>query len=514
MTWFRSAVGLTSSVSIFLRGSDGRRSVNLALSRIMQCPADKRAAAAPASSVRTALNSSGSVIVAFDTPRGRPFARIMISSPSSCTARRLRPGAIRRNGDRAFTRDVIDALLTEKVMRIAVRHADIRGAARLATDATAGLADLIEAMHERIARIPGLGGAIDGRVGGISGLVYKSVRGVTRVVGGSIDALLALLGPALSADGTSPEREAIIAALNGVLGDHLAASGNPLAIPMALRRDGRALILERDALAARLPEATSRVVVLLHGLCMSDVQWSRAGHDHGRSLAHDLGFTPVYLHYNSGLHISTNGRTLAAQLEQLIGQWPQPLQRLVLVGHSMGGLVARSAMHCADQAGQRWPQRVSDVVFLGTPHHGAPFERMGNWVTVALGATPYAAPFARLGKLRSAGITDLRHGNLRDEDWVGHDRFAHRTDRRRPLPLPEGVRCFALAATTGARTGDRKDRLIGDGLVPLDSALGRHASRGRSLAIPVERQWIGYGMNHLDLLSHPEVYAKMHQWLS
>lgn len=399
--------------------------------------------------------------------------------------------------------------------RLAIRPADLRGVALLATDATAGLTDLVEAMHARIARVPLVGcAAPDGRTGGITGLVYRSVRGVTRLVGGSVDALLGLVAQALPASGTTPEREAVVAALNGVLGDHLEASGNPLAIAMSLRHGGRTLPLERDALAEQLPDAAPKLVVLLHGLCMNDLQWTRAGHDHGAALRHDLGYTPVYLHYNSGRHISSNARALAPLIERLVDQWPQPLQRLVLVGHSMGGLVARSALHAARDAGLRWPARVDDLVFLGTPHHGAPLERAGNWVDVLLGAAPYAAPLARLGKVRSAGITDLRHGNLLDEDWDGHDRFARRGDRRRPLPLPAGVRCCALAATTGTRPGDVRDRLLGDGLVPLASALGRHAQPGHTLAFAADRQWVGQGMNHLDLLSHPEVYAQLRRWLA
>ncbi len=398
--------------------------------------------------------------------------------------------------------------------RAPLQSSDLRGAVRLATDATAGLADLVEAMHERIARIPGLGTPkLDGRTGGISGLVYQTIRGVTRVVGGSIDALLGLLAPALAQDDSSPEREAIVAALNGVLGDYLAASANPLATAMTIRHEGRALTLERTALAERLPKASGQLLVLLHGLCMGDRQWTREGHDHGAALARDLGFTPVYLHYNSGLHVSINGHALAGLLDRLVDQWPQPLQRLVLLGHSMGGLLARSALHYGAQAGQRWPSRVDDLLCLGTPHHGAPLERAGHWVDIVLGATPYAAPFARLGKVRSAGITDLRHGNLLDEDWVGRDRFARGADRRQPLPLPESVRCFALAASLGAQGGDLKERLLGDGLVPLDSALGRHRDAARTLAFAAERQWIGYGMNHLDLLSRAEVYAQLRQWL-
>jgi pimeloyl-ACP methyl ester carboxylesterase len=398
------------------------------------------------------------------------------------------------------------------------RNADLRGAARLATDATAGLTDLVEALHERIVRIPGFGnGALDGRTGGITGLVYRSIRGVTRVVGGSIEALLALLAPALAPGAEraapGPEREALVAALNGVLGDYLAASANPLATTMSFRCEGRAVPLDAAALKSSLPAAGPRLLVLLHGLCMSDLQWQREAHDHGAALARDCGYTAVYLHYNSGLHVSINGHALAQQMERLLAAWPVPLERVVLLGHSMGGLLARSALHYGAQAGQRWPSRIDDLVCLGTPHHGAPLERAGNWVDLLLGATPYAAPFARLGKLRSAGITDLRHGNLTDEDWVGRDRFARGADRRQAVPLPTGTRCYALAASIGEKTGDLKDRLLGDGLVPLDSALGRHKNAARTLDFPEHRQWVGYGMNHLDLLNRPEVFAQLKAWL-
>jgi pimeloyl-ACP methyl ester carboxylesterase len=395
---------------------------------------------------------------------------------------------------------------------------DLRGAARLATDATAGLTDLVEAMHERIARLPGFGTqALDGRTGGITGLVYKTIRGVTRVVGGSVEALLGLLAPALApaeANATpSTEREAVLAALNGVLGDYLAATANPLATAMAFRREGRALTLQTEALQAGLPTAGPRLLLLLHGLCMNDLQWQREGHDHGAALARECGYTPVYLHYNSGLHVSINGHALAQQIELLLAAWPVPLERVVLLGHSMGGLLARSALHYGAQAGQRWPARIDDLVCLGTPHHGAPLERAGNWVDLLLGATSYAAPFARLGKLRSAGITDLRHGNLTDEDWVGRDRFARHADRRQLVPLPETTRCYALAASIGEKTGDLKDRLLGDGLVPLDSALGRHKNPKHTLDFPEHRQWVGYGMNHLDLLNRPAVFAQLREWL-
>jgi hypothetical protein len=403
-------------------------------------------------------------------------------------------------------------------VRPASRRSDLRGAARLATDATTGLADLVEAVHARIARLPaGPPAAAPGRTRGITGLVYKNVRGVARVVGGSIDALLGLLSPALS-QGSDPavrpsgKREALVAALNGVLGDYLAASDNPLATPMTLRSGGHPLVLERAALARRLPDAGRRLLVLAHGLCMGDLQWQRGGHDHGAALARDLGYTPVYLHYNSGLHISLNGRAFARELERLLAQWPQPLERLTILGHSMGGLVARSALHCARTEGHRWPDRLDDLVFLGTPHQGSPLERAGHWADVVLEATPYAAPFARLGKVRSAGITDLRHGSLVDEDWVGRDRFARRGEDRQHVPLPDDVRCYTVAASLAAKGGAA--RRLGDGLVPLASALGRHRDPARALHFAADRQWIGHDMGHLDLLSAPAVYDRLRTWLA
>lgn len=398
-------------------------------------------------------------------------------------------------------------------MRTSLDVTDLRGWGRLAFDATLGLTAVVEGMHRTISRPPLLFGASPrGRTRGLTGLVYASIRTVTRLLGTGLEVVSGEHAPGPGDRPPSARREAVLAAVNGVLGDHLAATGNPLAIPMRLRRGGRPLTVERRALALALPEASPRLLVLVHGSCRSDLGWSRSGHDHGAALARDLGYTPVYLHYNSGLHVSTNGRSLAGALEDLVREWPVPLDELAIVAHSMGGLVARSACHHAATSGQEWPRLLRALVFLGTPHHGAPLERGGNWVDVLLGISPYSAPLARLGQIRSAGVTDLRHGSLLDEDWEGRDRFARARARPRPVPLPPGVRCHVVAATLARRPG-RADLVLGDGLVPLDSALGDDADPGRALGVPETRRWVARGMSHWDLLSHPEVYERLRRWL-
>ena len=389
---------------------------------------------------------------------------------------------------------------------------DLRAATRLAVDATRGVTDLVEAMHRAVSPIEGwTSSAAPGRTSGLTGLVYGSVRGVTRIVGSGLDLALGRLAPMVRERQRAPAQEAVIAALNGVLGDFLAASGNALATPMQLHSDGRCLSLSREALREQVPRASSRIVVLVHGLCMNDLQWHRDGHDHGAALARDLGMTPLYLRYNTGLHVSANGAALAALLEELLAAWPVEVRELTILAHSMGGLVTRSALHTATLQGLGWPSRLTRIVFLGTPHHGAPLERGGNALGMLLGLSRYTAPFTRLARLRSAGITDLRHGSVVDADWQGRDRFAAGIHRQ-AVPLPDGVACFAIAATTAAQNASPRARLPGDGLVPVDSALGRHRDARFVLDFPPGRQWIAHGTNHLELQTRPEVYARIREW--
>ncbi|HEX3761290.1 MAG TPA: hypothetical protein VHW23_21490 [Kofleriaceae bacterium] len=391
-------------------------------------------------------------------------------------------------------------------------HADdLRGASRLAIDATRSVTGLVEAMHTTIASGPAiLGRPLAAPAQLANRLVYGTIRGVTGLVGGVLDLALAPLTSLLGASVPGAEREAVLAALNGVVGDHLSESGNPLALAMQLRHGGVALELAPEALRGALPHAGRKLVVLVHGLCMTDRRWLRRGHDHGAALARDLGYTPVYALYNSGLHISINGRALAAQLAQLVAAWPIPLDELVLIGHSMGGLVARSACHAGDAAGHAWRGRQRALITIGSPHHGAPLERGGHWVDRALEISPYVAPFRRLSRVRSAGITDLRFGNVLDEHWQGRDRFGHHGDARQSLELPEGVACYAIAGTLATAAADR---LPGDGLVSVTSALGVHPTPALTLGFPDAHRWIALGTAHAELLGAPAVYAKIRSWL-
>lgn len=176
---------------------------------------------------------------------------------------------------------------------------ELRGASRLAVEAVAGLAGLVESVRAIAARLPGVRPPLSGRSSGITAIVYASVRGGMHVVGGTVDKVLALLEPLLADRSTWRGYEALRAALNGIMGDLLEEHSNPLAIRMSVRTDGIALKLEPTALAAALPNASGRVVVLVHGLCMDDLQWARHGADFGAALARDLGVTTVHLHYEA-----------------------------------------------------------------------------------------------------------------------------------------------------------------------------------------------------------------------
>ncbi|MCX0431355.1 alpha/beta hydrolase [Aeromonas veronii] len=391
---------------------------------------------------------------------------------------------------------------------------DIRELAQLLTQALPATVQITEAVHQAVLGGMGIKGRDKGKTAGLTGLIYKGVHGAANSLGSGINDLLARLPlPTQPSVAETPKRAALLATLNGVLGDKLVEQQNALATPMTLRYQGKPL--DWKDIPADLPH-TGRVLLMIHGLCMNDLQWHTSYQgksvNHGEAVARERGYLPLYLRYNSGLSIASNGQALALQLEDLCDQWPGAIKQLSVLAYSMGGLVIRSAYHYAQTHSLHWPERLRHLIFLGTPHHGAPLESAGHWLEQLLPVTPYSMPFVKLTRIRSQGIRDLRHGKVIDVSRNNKDRTIGR-DPRQPLPLPSGVACFAIAGTTSAKRTLLAERLIGDGLVPLRSALGLHRERAHQLDFPPEHTLIVYRTTHMALLGSPEVGAQLLDWL-
>ncbi|BBU04848.1 MULTISPECIES: esterase/lipase family protein [Aeromonas] len=393
---------------------------------------------------------------------------------------------------------------------------DIRELAQLLTLALPAAVEITEAVHQAVLSGMGIKGRDEGKTSGITGLVYKGVHGAANTLGSGINGLLTRLPPTppMHHIPETPKRAALIATLNGVMGDALVESHNALATPMTLRYQGEPL--DWQAMPTDLPRE-GRVLLMVHGLCMNDLQWQTLYQgepvNHGEQLANALGYQPFYVRYNSGLPIAQNGQALALLLEQLLTHWPGDLKEITIMGYSMGGLVARSACHHAGVAGLTWPAHLANLIFLGTPHHGAPLEHAGHWLEQLLPASAYTEPFVRLTRLRSTGIKDLRHGKV-IETIAPPDPTVPMRDPREPLPLPCGVNCYAIAATTAAKRSLLANRLIGDGLVPLRSALGQHSEARHQLAFLPAHTLIVYRTSHMALLGSPQVGQQLLRWLS
>lgn len=410
----------------------------------------------------------------------------------------------------------------------------LRGAARLAFDSVDAVNTIVEQMYRNISSAPmPFGRAPEGPAPGIAGMVHGLVRGINAGLRGATDlALLPFVDTLDKQMPPGPHRCAVVAALNGVCGDHLSRSGNSLAISMSLRamvgegaergESATAELFETQRRSVELYPAAEglhdsefrpspHVLVLAHGLCMNELEWTAKQHNHGHMLQEEFGYSPVFVHYNSGRHISTNGRELAAQLSGLLARWPVAVESISFIGFSMGGLLVRSAMGIASEEQLPWLARVDKAVYVGSPHHGSALERGGYWLQRAVAFSPYTAPLAALGKLRSDGITDLRHGNIADVDWQNYDQHQDNADHRVPVPLPEGIHHYAIAASLSAPSSLG---LRSDGLVHPDSALGRHPLGVRSLSFEADHQRLFYKLDHLGLLSDPGVAAQLKVWLA
>jgi pimeloyl-ACP methyl ester carboxylesterase len=304
-----------------------------------------------------------------------------------------------------------------------------------------------------------------------------------------------------------------LAVLSGLIGDRLERDGSALHQPTSARMHGERIGLDEPSLREAFPEATPRLAVFIHGLTGDEFCWSWGAEDaYGARLVSDLDCTAVYLRYNSGLHISENGRTVAALLEELVEAWPVEVQQIALVGHSMGGLVARSAAHQAGEHDQTWVGHVRHVVSLGTPHHGAPLEQGAHRAAAALDKLPETRMLSTFLRRRSAGIRDLRHGSLVDEDWRGRDPEALRAVACQEVPLlPWATNCF-VSATITRDPEHPLGRLLGDILVLKPSASGQ--SKTRRIPFRDEHGHHIGGTHHIALLNHPEVYERLRGWLA
>jgi pimeloyl-ACP methyl ester carboxylesterase len=385
--------------------------------------------------------------------------------------------------------------------------------AQRANDELAALTRLtLDELGGAVAGIGRVHKAIADRAFGASGPGAKPARAVhdevaRRVYGGlrlgasavGRTASLAVVGrPPISAE---PLGAGLIAALDGLIGDVLEQERPELAAPMSIRLSGRIVA------PSEVPDACPRVAVFLHGLMETEFSWGRE--PYGDRLP---GWTPVYLRYNSGRHISENGASLDELLDELAARWPVAVEQIALVGHSMGGLVARSAAHRASLRDAAWVRHVTHVVSLGTPHMGAPLEQSVHYLSAALGALPETRPFGAFFRRRSSGIRDLRQGSLVDADWRDCDRDALRARACEEVPLLENaMHCFVSATLTRDQRHP-VGRILGDCLVLVPSASGR--SRTRRLGFREEDGLHIGGASHFALLRHPRVYEQLRSWLA
>jgi pimeloyl-ACP methyl ester carboxylesterase len=333
----------------------------------------------------------------------------------------------------------------------------------------------------------------------LSSWVYDMVRAGVVTSGGAVEALSRIVDVPQPLGSGAVQRA--IGVVNGAFGGHGRSRGGAMPAAMTVRLDHRRVGLDRDLVAKAYPTPSERIVVFLHGLVETERSWFyRTDDDFGSRLADDLPCSPVFVRYNTGRHISDNGRLLVDLLDQLVGSWPVPVTEIVLIGHSMGGLVARSAVHQANAQTLPWRSKVTRLVCLGSPHTGAPLERGAVKAAALLDRFAVLAPLVRLLALRSDGIKDLARGSLHN------NRRAEDGTEGQPVDttVPADVRQLFVTATLSRSEGSLWGRLVGDLLVTPASAGDR--------AQTADFEWLG-GLHHFDLLRHDAVYDAMLGWL-
>lgn len=330
---------------------------------------------------------------------------------------------------------------------------------------------------------------------GIASGVYTGVGLGLRGAGRALDLAAGLEAPWDRRVHDLPRGSAVQSVVNGLIGDRLERERPQLAIPMAARVAGSDVPLDEAGISTAYPDATGRLVVFLHGLCEDEDVWGHHRAERGTTYAETLaeqGWTPVMLRANTGLPVRANGAALAAVLQSLVEGWPRPVERIALVGHSLGGLVFRAAADVVSDRPAPWADRVSDVVTLGTPHSGAPLARGVGDAARLLAVLPELAAFGRVLDRRSAGVLDL-------VDGLGAE----------VPPLPH-ARYHLVAATLTRSERHPVGRFLGDLLVRVPSASGRE---GPVELFPGADVLHVPGADHFDLLNHPAVHAALPQWL-
>jgi pimeloyl-ACP methyl ester carboxylesterase len=396
-----------------------------------------------------------------------------------------------------------------------MRRDELNALGDLAGIAAASVADQARETHT------GIAGRVFGRLGAsavparaihdrVAAAAYSGAAGLTGAIvrGGARAASMTRPDDAPSMQDSTSGR-LVTGALNGAWGDALERRGSALTTRMTIRRRGRDLELPAD-----LRGAGPRLAIFVHGLCETDDAWRLGATRHapyGDRLEAELGYTALYVRYNSGLHISDNGRRFAELLDGLVATWPVEVCEIVLIGHSMGGLVSRSACHYGP--GEGWKASVRHVFTLGTPHRGAPLEQAANVACSALSLLPETRGFAAPLRNRSAGIKDLRYGYLLDDDWQGFDPDTFLRNTGRQIPFLETANHYFVCATLAADPDSRLARIVGDLLV-LRASAWSHGGRGEQITFPVDQYRHVGGATHFDLLNHPAIYEQLVKWLT
>ena len=407
-----------------------------------------------------------------------------------------------------------------------MRGPEIEETGRLAGEAVGGVASLVRDMHAAIASrsFAAVGpGAIPVRAihDRATRAIYPAIRNALAAAPRAGATLLARRVPATAPPAAASTGGSLaLGALNGAIGDALASRGSELALEMSIRRDGVDVAPDGAGLAAAFPDATPKLGVFVHGLCEADEAWRLlplganpgARRSYGERLADDLGYTPIFVRYNTGLHVSDNASHLSALLERVAEGWPVEVEEIALVGHSMGGLVCRGACHRGEATGAGWVAPLRHVLCLGTPHLGAPLEKAANLAGWALARLPETRALARVVNGRSVGIKDLRFGSCVEEDWCDCDVDELLSDHCHDVPFLESATYCFIGATVSRGEHGALGTVVGDLLVRFPSASGR----GRRRRVPFEAAnglHLG-GANHFDLLNHPAVYEQIRSWLA